>query len=45
MLLILLSIVENNGQVDKIDFAKRMLNWKKSGFAELGDVGKRGESS
>ena len=40
MLLILLGIVENNGHVDRLDFAKRIHDWMKHGFSELGDVGK-----
>lgn len=39
MLLILLSIVENKGRVDKLDFARRMREWMMKGFPELGDVG------
>lgn len=40
MLLILLSIVEKKGIVDKFDFAMRMKEWMKKGYPELGDVGK-----
>ena len=39
MLLILLSIVSNNGQVDEKDFAKRLQDWMKKGFPNLGDQG------
>ena len=39
MLLILLGVVDNNGKVLKEDFAKRMWNWTKEGYAELGDRG------
>jgi len=39
MLLILLGVVDNNGKVLKEDFAKRMKNWTKEGYAELGDRG------
>ena len=42
MLLILLSIVENEGRVDKLDFARRMVEWMKKGFPELGDIGQLG---
>ena len=39
MLLILKSIVESSGCVDKLDFAKRLHGWMKYGFSELGDHG------
>lgn len=39
MLLILLGVVDNKGKVLKEDFATRMLNWTREGFAELGDMG------
>ena len=39
MLLILQMIVEKHGQVDIIDFARRMHNWMNHGFQELGDIG------
>lgn len=39
MLLILQSIVANKGTVDEKDFAKRLHNWMKQGFPELGDGG------
>ncbi len=38
MLLILEMIVELNGRVDKLDYAKRIQNWMHNGFPELGDV-------
>lgn len=39
MLLIMLSIIDNNGKVDYLDFAKRLRKWLTSGFPELGDIG------
>jgi len=42
MILILDGIVENEGQVDRLDFAKRLRSWVKSGFPELGDKGGMG---
>lgn len=42
MLLILQSVVENNGRVDRLDFARRILHWMKHGFQELGDYGGMG---
>lgn len=39
MLLILLSVVENNGIVDEKDFARRLRDWMLKGFPELGDPG------
>ncbi|XP_076447765.1 ADP-ribosyl-[dinitrogen reductase] glycohydrolase-like isoform X2 [Babylonia areolata] len=39
MLLILLSLLDNGGQVSVQDFAERMKNWMNKGFAELGDFG------
>lgn len=39
MLLILLSIIDNNGALEKKDFAKRMQEWMQKGFPELGDAG------
>ena len=39
MLLILLSIVSNGGQVDEKDFASKLRNWMFHGFSELGDQG------
>ena len=37
MLLILMSIVDGGGIVDRKDFAKRLYNWMQNGFRELGD--------
>ncbi|XP_060079760.1 ADP-ribosyl-[dinitrogen reductase] glycohydrolase-like [Ylistrum balloti] len=37
MILILLSIVENQGTVDPFDFARRIKDWGLKGFPELGD--------
>jgi ADP-ribosylglycohydrolase len=42
LLLILQVIVEGNGMVDKCEFAKKMLNWRRSGFQELDDYGGMG---
>ena len=39
MLLILLMIVQSGGQVDKLDFARRIQDWMNHGFKELGDYG------
>ena len=39
MLLIMMMLIERNGQVDQLDFAKRIHNWMTSGFKELGDIG------
>ena len=39
MLLILLSIVANEGKINEKDFAKRLQDWMKEGFPELGDYG------
>ena len=39
MLLIMLSVIENNGIVDEKDFAKRLHDWMLKGFPELGDPG------
>ena len=39
MLLILQMIVEKDGKVDKLDFAKRLHHWMQHGFQELEDVG------
>ncbi|KAL8559171.1 hypothetical protein ACOMHN_048418 [Nucella lapillus] len=38
MVLILLSLVHNGGQVKVNDFAQKMKNWMAHGFAELGDT-------
>ncbi|GAB1225704.1 hypothetical protein ENUP19_0259G0038 [Entamoeba nuttalli] len=38
-ILILDSLVHNNGEVDVIDFAKRCYYWIHFGFTELGDLG------
>ncbi|OWF39517.1 uncharacterized protein LOC110464941 isoform X2 [Mizuhopecten yessoensis] len=37
MILIFLSIIDNNGKVDPIDFARRIKNWGLKGFPELGN--------
>lgn len=37
MVLILLSLLDNNGEVDHVDFAKKLKNWTEKGFRELGD--------
>lgn len=42
MLLILQMINDCGGVVDKLDFAKRLLNWKRHGFPEFGDFGGMG---
>ncbi len=39
MLLILLSILANNGEVDETDFAKRLHEWMLHGFPQFGDIG------
>jgi len=42
MLLILQMIVENDGKVDRVDFAKRLYHWMQHGYEELGDIGGMG---
>ena len=42
LLLILQMIVDLNGTVDKVDFARRIQNWMIHGFQELGDIGGMG---
>ncbi|CAI8047878.1 Uncharacterized protein MJ1187 [Geodia barretti] len=42
LLLILQMIVERGGTVDSCAFAKKMDNWRKRGFKELGDYGGMG---
>lgn len=42
MLLILQMIIELNGRVDRLDYAKRIQNWMHHGFPEFGDVGGMG---
>ncbi|KAK6175936.1 hypothetical protein SNE40_014310 [Patella caerulea] len=37
MILLLQSLVENNGEIVPIDFAKRLMDWTEHGFPELGD--------
>ena len=32
-------IVENDGKVDRVDFAKRLYHWMQHGYEELGDIG------
>ena len=39
MLLIMLSIIANEGRVDHIDFAQRIHKWMNEGFKEFGDIG------
>ena len=39
MLLILQMINDRGGHVDKVDFARRLYNWMRFGFKELGDLG------
>ncbi|CAN7983383.1 unnamed protein product [Ixodes pacificus] len=38
MFLVLDSLLRWAGVVDELDFAKRLLSWKRSGFPELGDL-------
>lgn len=42
MLLIMLSLVDNKGQVNVRDFATRLQRWMREGFPELGDLGGMG---
>ncbi|CAH1782706.1 unnamed protein product [Owenia fusiformis] len=42
MVLIMRSLVENNGKVVVTDFASKLVNWMKHGFEELGDKGGMG---
>ena len=42
MLLILQMIVDNDGRVDRLDFARRIQNWMHHGFSEFGDLGGMG---
>lgn len=42
MILILLSLVENDGKMVPVDFAKKMRKWCEEGFKELGDIGGMG---
>eukprot|EP01127_Copromyxa_protea_P009464 TRINITY_DN2241_c0_g1_i1.p1 TRINITY_DN2241_c0_g1~~TRINITY_DN2241_c0_g1_i1.p1 ORF type:complete len:156 (+),score=17.68 TRINITY_DN2241_c0_g1_i1:184-651(+) len=37
MILILDSIIENNGKIDHLDFAQKLKKWVQQGFPELGD--------
>ena len=39
MLLIMLGIIEKDGQVLETDFANRLVKWIQEGFPELGDHG------
>ena len=39
MLLILQMINDRGGHVHKVDFARRLYDWMRFGFRELGDVG------
>lgn len=39
MLLIMMMVIERNGRVDQVDFAKRLHGWMSAGFKELGDLG------
>lgn len=40
MLLIMLMLIERNGEVSQKDFAARVHNWMLHGFKEFGDLGK-----
>lgn len=42
MILILQSLIENNGKMIPADFAKKMKRWCDQGFKELGDIGGMG---
>lgn len=39
MLLIMLMLIEKEGQVDQLDFAAKIHNWMLHGFQEFGDIG------
>ena len=39
MLLILMSVVDHSGSIDRKDFANRLFEWMKKGYPELGDRG------
>ncbi|KAM7442122.1 hypothetical protein ABFA07_008861 [Porites harrisoni] len=45
MILILLSLVENSGKMDPVDYAGRLKKWSREGFKELGDMGGMGIGS
>ncbi|KAL3868577.1 hypothetical protein ACJMK2_041378 [Sinanodonta woodiana] len=38
MFLIMQSLIENDGEVSRFDFAKYMVQWWKNGFRDLGDI-------
>ncbi len=42
LILVMLSLMENNNQINKIDIAKKIHHWKSHGFEELGDIIGRG---
>ncbi|XP_078343352.1 ADP-ribosyl-[dinitrogen reductase] glycohydrolase-like [Oculina patagonica] len=42
MILILQSLLENDGKMVPVDFAKKMRNWSRKGYPELGDLGGMG---
>ncbi|XP_028414474.1 uncharacterized protein LOC114537610 [Dendronephthya gigantea] len=42
MILILQTLLEGNGQFDKLVFANKMVKWCRRGFPELGDIGGMG---
>lgn len=42
MMLILLSLIDNNGEMIPQDFGQRLKTWSREGFRELGDSGKPG---
>lgn len=42
MILIMQSLVDKNGEIDPLDFAKKLHKWMKEGFKELGDRGGMG---
>ena len=39
MILILRTLVENNGKFDEKDFARKLKHWVRHGYSELGDTG------
>ncbi len=42
LLLVMMSLQENNGKIEPVDIARKLFNWKKKGFEELGDTSGRG---
>ncbi|EGC31470.1 hypothetical protein DICPUDRAFT_39887 [Dictyostelium purpureum] len=44
MILVMESIIENNGKVDEVHFAKKLQKWVIGGFSELGDSAGIGSS-